>query len=190
MFKEIVELVNNSVTNANAVFTEAEVGDSFITVNSESIKNVCEVLKGSEFDFNVLQVITGCDFPETNEIEVSYIIASFTKNHELILKVRVSRDENTKVDSVSGVWKAANFQERECFDMLGVEFNGHPDHRRILCPDDWKGFPLRKDYKPEEEYHGMTINPENKMNNELMKFSAEHKDIKGGVTSHSTFKGN
>ena len=83
-----------------------------------------------------------------------------SKNTELILKVRLPRgDENNlpKVDSVCSVWKAANFQERECYDMMGVEFNNHPDLRRILCPEDWEGYPLRKDYEEPDYYRGVPV---------------------------------
>jgi len=162
MFDKLAELINSKVNGASAEALIADKGDSSIKVNSEKILEVCEFLKGAdEFQFNVLQVISGVDYPDAGEVEVNYILASFVKNLELILKTRVSR-ENPSLHSVVSVWSAANFQERECFDMLGVHFIGHPDLRRILTPDDWEGHPLRKDYVTPEKYHDLVINPPEK----------------------------
>ena len=186
MHSQWADYINQKVEGANATVNEAEIGDSSITINSEKTLQVCEALYSGEHEFNVLQVITGCDYPEDNEIEVSYIIASFIHNTELILKIRLPRgDENNipSVASVCSVWKAANFQERECYDMIGVNFEGHPDLRRILCPEDWKGYPLRKDYVVEETYRGMEVNPVAKLNIGEREFGAKHAHIKGASTS-------
>ena len=163
MFDKVLGLINDRVPHAQANLEKREAGNDVVYVESNAIELVCKVLRDSELDFNVLHVITGCDYED--RIEVSYIINSFTKNYadELILKVKLPRD-NPSVDSVYKVYKSAEWQERECYDMLGVTFNNHPDLRRILCPEDWEGFPLRKDYKPAEKYLHMTINPEEKMN--------------------------
>ena len=72
-----------------------------------------------------------------------------------MLKVDLPRD-NPRVPTLAGVWKVANWQEREVFDLLGVIFEGHSDLRRIMLPEDWVGYPLRKDYVEEEEYHGIS----------------------------------
>ena len=82
--------------------------------------------------------------------EVVYHLYSISKNHRLRIKVSVE-ERDCVVDSVVSVWKAANWQEREIYDLLGIEFRGHPDLRRILMSDDWEGHPLRKDY-PLEGY--------------------------------------
>lgn len=169
MLKEIAEYLNQNVEGcqANAV-DEVEVGDGHVWVSAEKIFDVCQALAQKEpFDFNVLQVISGVDFPEKDKIEVNYMLASFTNNSDFILKTDVPRGDGKtlpKLDSVCDIWGAANFQERECFDMLGVEFEGHPDHRRILCPDDWEGHPLRKDYVVQEKYRDMVVNPPEKIN--------------------------
>lgn len=174
MHEELVAHLGRKVPEAQAVFEKREAGDSVIFVNPQSLAKVCQILKDDpSYQFNVLQVITGCDYPP-ERIEVSYILASYVKNLELILKVKLPRD-NPKVGTVSHVWKAANFQERECFDMVGVTFEGHPDHRRILCPDDWEGFPLRKDYVAAKSYRGMEIYPVEKLNFPDREFAEKQK---------------
>ncbi|MBP9681216.1 MAG: NADH-quinone oxidoreductase subunit C [Bacteriovorax sp.] len=167
MHNQIIEFLNKTVSASKAVLNLAvTVGDKTITVEAESILEVCQHLKSSsDFDFNVLQVITGTDY--TDRLELSYILASFTKNLEVILKVKLPRgDKNNlpKIQSVTSVWSAANFQERETFDMIGVDFTGHPDLRRILCPYDWDGHPLRRDYIVQEKYLDMVVNPPEKNN--------------------------
>ncbi len=180
MLDSVVNVLK-SVSGANPELVKKEAGDSYVYVAPESILESCKALySNSETDFHVLQVITGCDFPKkeaTDEcpaqeerIEVSYILTSYRKKHDLILKVKLDRN-NPEVDSVCEIWKSADFQERECFDMVGVKFRNHPDLRRILCPEDWEGFPLRKDYQVQKEWHGMEVNPENKMNNEDRAFA-------------------
>ena len=182
MHNDLANEINSAVSGANATANIAEFGDSSISVSSEYIFKVCEALKST--GFNVLQVISGVDYPpaegETTGgyIEINYILADFHGNRELIVKTNVERgpaEKLGKIDSVYNVWRAADWQERECYDMLGVEFNNHPDFRRILCPDDWEGFPLRKDYVPAEKYRDMVINPEDKMNFYDREFFAKQK---------------
>ncbi len=166
MHNEIVSHLNSAVPGCNATAVIAEVGDSSIFVDSTHILKVCEDLASGDWEMHTLQVITGTDYED--RIEVSYVLCSFTKNNELILKVKLPKaDPNAvpEIDSVCSVWKAADWQERECYDMVGVIFKNHPNLRRILCPEDWEGWPLRKDYVVAEEYHGMKINPEHKVNN-------------------------
>lgn len=178
MHNELVQLINEKVPSANATAVIAEVGDSSIFVEANSIKEVCELLKSSEeYEFNVLQVITGCDYED--RIEVSYVIASFTKNLELILKVKVERGTNdnlSEIPSVTSVWSSANWQERECYDLIGVNFVGHPKLERILCCYDWEGHPLRKDYVAQKEYHGMEVYPEHKINTDDHMFATRFKE--------------
>jgi NADH-quinone oxidoreductase subunit C len=198
MHNQIAEKLNSLVSGSNAVVNTATVGDSSITVEAEKILEVCKALKSE--GFNVLQVITGTDYAD--RIELTYILADYTKNLELLLKVKLprgngqgnNRDTLPKINSVVSVWSAANFQERETYDMIGVNFVGHPDHRRILTPDDWQGYPLRKDYVVQETYLDMVVNPPGKINTEdhffgkklkeqigdPKKVSASWKDSSGG----------
>ena len=186
MHSELIDFINREIPQAKASHHQAEVGDDYLYIERDSNFEVLKLLRDSQdWQFNVLQVITGCDFED--RIEVSYIIASFIKNHEVIIKVKLpkeSPDFVPTIQTVTGLWSAANFQERECYDMVGVRFEGHPDHRRILCPDDWEGFPLRKDYVVQEKYLHMTVNPPEKINTDdhffgdrLKRQSAEPKKV-------------
>ena len=109
--------------------------------------------------FECLSNETGVDYPKREEIEVVYHLFSYTLRHALTLKVGLARD-NPRVATVSAVWRAAIWQEREIFDLLGVDFDGHPDLRRVLLPEDWVGHPLRKDYVEPETYHGISTKRE------------------------------
>ncbi len=170
MHNQIAETLNKAVPGCNAVANIATVGDSSVTVDAKYILEVCRTVKNcSNHEFHVLQAITGTDYLASGELEIAYILASYTKNLELILKTRLPRgDKNNlpKINSVVSVWSSANFQERECYDLLGVDFVGHPDLRRILCSDGWDGHPLRKDYVAAETFQGMVINPAHKVNTE------------------------
>ena len=77
-------------------------------------------------------------------------------NHKLAVKVKCARDGGS-IPSVACVWHTANWHEREAYDMFGMLFTGHPELKRILCPDDWVGYPLRKDYKVQDQYHGIKV---------------------------------
>jgi NADH-quinone oxidoreductase subunit C len=111
--------------------------------------------------FDSLSCITGIDNgPEANTMELLYVLCSIPYGHKITLKVVFDRNaglELPKVNTVSNVWHSANWDEREIFDLLGIEFINHPDMRRILMPDDWEGYPLRKDYEHQETYHGITV---------------------------------
>lgn len=186
MLNEICELIKTEIPQANPQVLTAEVGDSSILVEADHIFMVCELLRDNQkYPFNALQVISGVDY--TEYFEVNYMLANFDVNapHNLILKVRVKDRVNPEVDSVVKVWAAANWQERECYDMLGITFRNHPDHRRILCPDDWEGFPLRKDYMPPKMYNEMEIYPDHKMNLEDREFIIRQKEIRSSQEAAS-----
>jgi len=117
-------------------------------VKREHIVAVCAYLKSTpEASFDFLADICGVDRGPEEEprFEVNYHLFSTTKHHRLRLKVLLS-DEDPHVSTVTGVWRTANWHERETFDLFGVVFDGHPDLRRILLPDDWQGYALRKDF--------------------------------------------
>lgn len=123
-------------------------GETTIVVSREEIVTVCTFLKTAPgFEFNFLADVCGFDRgPEEDpRFEVNYHLFSTTRHHRVRLKVILSEDD-PHVPTVSGVWRTADWHERETFDLFGVIFDGHPDLRRILLPDDWQGHALRKDF--------------------------------------------
>ena len=117
-----------------------------VRVFKDRLVEVCTFLRdtpGLEFDF--LTDLTAVDYPtRPRRFDVVLHLYSITQNH--LLRVKAAVAENETIGSVVPVWKTANWLERETYDMFGVVFEGHPDLRRILLPEDWEGFPLRKDY--------------------------------------------
>ena len=123
-------------------------GETTVVVPREHLVGVCSFLKGSaETRFDFLADICGADRgPEEDpRFEVNYHLFSTTKHHRIRLKVVLS-ETDVHVPTVTTVWRTANWHERETFDLFGVIFDGHPDMRRILLPDDWQGHALRKDF--------------------------------------------
>ena len=107
--------------------------------------------KDAKLQYNLLSAATCVDrFPHEPRFELNYQLVSIPRREKVRLKVRVSGNDPV-VDSLVPVWPGANWLEREIFDLFGIRFNGHPDLRRILLPDDWEGYPLRRDY-PVEGY--------------------------------------
>jgi NADH-quinone oxidoreductase subunit C len=117
-----------------------------ITVARGGLLGVCEFLKSEEGGgYTLLTDETAVDYPKREKrFEIIYHLYSFTRNDRLRLKVLVGESE--KVPSVAGIWPTANWLEREIYDMFGVQYEGHPDLKRILLPDGWTGHPLRKDH--------------------------------------------
>jgi NADH-quinone oxidoreductase subunit C len=101
-----------------------------------------------------LRCLTGVDYAADGRLAVVYNLWSFQHRHDLAVKVHIGRDDAV-VPSVTHLWRAADWHEREAFDLVGIRFTGHPDLRRILLADDWNGHPLRKDYVFPREYHGI-----------------------------------
>jgi len=118
-----------------------------VFVERDAVPAVARALRDRpEFAFAFLADITAVDFwPREPRFELVYILVSPTQRHRLRLKVRL-RGEDAHVATVSSVWPAANWLEREVWDLFGIAFDGHPDPRRLLMPEDWQGHPLRKDY--------------------------------------------
>ena len=113
----------------------------------EAMPEIARALRDRpELAFSFLAEITAVDFwPTEPRFELVYILVSIAHRHRIRVKVRLRADE-ARVATMTGVWPAANWLEREVWDLFGIEFDGHPDPRRLLMPEDWDGFPLRKDY--------------------------------------------
>ena len=162
-----------SITGANL-----ENVDPWIEVSVDGLIAVAQYLRDEpSLAFDYLNCISGVDYLHTDakkaakvdwepHIEVVYHLFSVKHKHSLVLKVHVPRwqgaiepgaaaGELPEVPSVAEVWSTADWHEREVYDLMGVRFTGHPNLRRILCPEDWVGHPLRKDYEMPLEYHGI-----------------------------------
>jgi NADH-quinone oxidoreductase subunit C len=123
-------------------------GETTIFVPRDHVVAVCSFLKSTPaLEFNFLSDICGFDRGPEEEprFEVNYHLFSTTKFHRLRLKVLLNEDD-AHLQSVTGIWRTANWHERETYDLFGVIFDNHPDLRRILLPDDWQGHALRKDF--------------------------------------------
>ncbi len=147
--------------------------DPWIEVAPDALPAVAEYLKTEpDLKFDMLNCISGVDYFEPDakkaaklpwqpHIEVVYHLSSITHKHTLVLKVILPRWKDDQpgqlpeVPSVASIWRTADWHEREVYDLSGVWFRDHPDLRRILCPEDWEGHPLRRDYEMPLEYHGI-----------------------------------
>jgi NADH-quinone oxidoreductase subunit C len=125
-------------------------GELTLLVPPEHLRALAGFLASeSDLSYNFLSCITAVDrFPIEPRYELNYHLMSMSRRDSLGLRVRFSGDA-PEVDSVVSVWPTANWHEREIFDLFGIRFEGHPDLRRMLMPDDWEGYPLRKDYPVE-----------------------------------------
>jgi NADH-quinone oxidoreductase subunit C len=139
---------------------ELSARDPFLVVDAEAIVDLCRFLRDEpELRFDALSNESGVDYKGEGWIEVVYHLFSYPHRHKIVLKVRTPRDAAV-IPTVEGVWKAANWLEREIYDLLGVTFSGHTDLRRLLMPEDWVGYPLRKDFVEPAEYHGISTRRE------------------------------
>ena len=163
-FEEIKDLLVQKF-GQEVILSEENTGrQPALLIRPESIREVCLELRDNEntyFDF--LSCLSGVDYGiEENMFGVVYHLASIPYKTQLTLKVKKYHDRTQEslpsFPTVSSVWRTADWHEREAYDLLGIFFEGHPDLRRILLPDDWEGYPLRKDYQAQEYYHGIKVN--------------------------------
>jgi NADH-quinone oxidoreductase subunit C len=154
----IYERLSSLVGDAVSDFTPTDKGikDAFCKVKADRWLEVAKALRDDvELGFDFLQCVTAVDWPKRDVIEVVYHLYSYPKRHAFVVKADLPRTQPL-IPSVAGLWIAAEWNEREQFDLLGVGFTGHPDLRRVLMPDDWVGYPMRKDYKESPAYRGMS----------------------------------
>lgn len=158
---------------ANIKTKSAEAIDPFVVVDPADLVEVCQFIRDDpSLKMEFLHDISGVDYLEIDpkkvakagfepHLEVVYHLQSFTHRHRFTVKVVLPRWKNDQVGqlpavpTLTGLWASANWHEREVFDLVGVEFTGHPQLTRILLSEDWEGHPLRKDYEFPLEYHGI-----------------------------------
>lgn len=154
-FSQLVDIVKGISLEST---TDEKSSPKAILIPAQDLIKVCiELNQNPETYFDMLSCVTGIDNGvQANTMEVVYNLYSIPFNTHLMLKVVLPR-ENPVIDSVTSIWRTADWHEREAFDMLGIKFTGHPDLRRILLPADWEGFPLRKDYHHQEYYRNVKV---------------------------------
>jgi NADH-quinone oxidoreductase subunit C len=123
-----------------------EANGNTVAIKEEFVLKAATFLKNTAgLDFNYLNYLTATDYQ--TYFEVIYDLVSLEHNHKLVLKVKLTNREKPELASVTGVWKGADFQEREIFDLFGINFTGHPNLKRIFLWEGFQGYPLRKDFK-------------------------------------------
>lgn len=140
MSEQTEKLIRDSFPDA-VIETTDVFGTLNVKIVPTSLVPICELLRDQGFDY--LADITAIDWQD--RIEVVYQLTALERNERLALRVDLNRDK-PEIDTLTAIWRGADFQEREVFDLMGVVFTGHPNLRRILTPEDWEGYPLRKDY--------------------------------------------
>jgi NADH-quinone oxidoreductase subunit C len=156
-FDQLFELVNKNCCDGVATRDDNS-SPKAIIIFPKDLLAAAQFLYGSpDCYFDMLSCVTGIDNGvEANTMEVAYNLYSIPFNHHLALRVVLPR-QNPEIETVSHIWKTADWHEREIFDLYGIRFLNHPDLRRILLPADWEGHPLRKDYKHQEYYRNIKV---------------------------------
>jgi len=157
MFEKIFAVVSSVARQLTPVVDENATPRA-IKIHADDLLGVCNALyRNPETYFDMLSCITGIDNgPAAGTLDVAYNLYSIPFNLHLMLKISLPRDA-AEVESVTSIWRTANWHERELYDMFGVNVKNHPDLRRILLPADWEGHPLRKDYKAQEYYKNIKL---------------------------------
>lgn len=156
--EEIFQLLKDNFPESNLELKADQPTEPVLLVSPNEIDKISVFLHDNqELQFDSLVLLSGVDEVKANLLSVYYHIESTSIKHKIVLKVVTDRS-NPEVNSVTSVWKGADWHEREAYDMYGIKFTNHPDLRRILMPYDWEaGYPLRKDYENPEFYQGMKV---------------------------------
>ena len=151
-FEEIVALLDTKASGKASVIE----GKTVISVSPENWSEISSLLKNeSKLNFDYLMCISAYDKGDNKVYGAAYNFYSTVNNH--YLEVRVEAEDDISIPSVAGLWKTADWHEREAYDMMGLKFEGHPNLKRILLSEDWEGYPLRKNYKEPDYYHGVPV---------------------------------
>lgn len=155
--EEIIEVIRPAC-RATAPVIDEQASPRAVKIHPDDILTVCQVLYSNPVTyFDMLSCLTGLDNgPQAGTMEVIYNLYSIPFHLHLMLKATLPREQPV-IDSVTSVWRTADWHEREAYDMYGITFRNHPDLRRILMPADWDGHPLRKDYQHQEYYRGIKV---------------------------------
>jgi NADH-quinone oxidoreductase subunit C len=152
--QEIAALLTEKFSS-QVLESKTDVINPWSAIETSAVLDVCRFMRSDErLSMDHLELLGGADYKD--RLEVVYVIYSMKHHHRYTLKCRLPR-EAPKLHTVEAIWAVANWHEREAFDMFGIVFEGNSDMRRILCPDDWEGYPLRKDYKPPKTYRDMPV---------------------------------
>jgi NADH-quinone oxidoreductase subunit C len=152
--QDIAALVT-TIFGARILESKPDAINPWSAIEPSAILEVCRFFRFDDrLNVEHLELLGGADYKD--RIEVVYVLYSLKHHHRYTLKCRLPR-ENPVIHTVESVWAVANWHEREAYDMFGIVFEGHSDLRRILCPDDWDGYPLRKDYQSPKSYRDMPV---------------------------------
>ena len=151
-FEEIVTILDTIASGKVSVIE----GKDVILISTKNWSEISFALKNeSKLNFDYLMCISSYDKGGSKVYGAAYNFYSTVNNH--YLEVRVEVEDGTSIPSVVGLWKTADWHEREAHDMMGLKFEGHPNLKRILLSEDWEGYPLRKNYKEPDYYHGVPV---------------------------------
>ena len=154
-----IEEIKITLTNkfSSSIIENEELSDKQIEVEGSKWLEIATFMRDDpNLSFDQLECITGVDTGEDATLQSRYNLHSMEYRHKV--EVVINHDKkNPKVPSIEQVWRIGDWFERETYDMFGISYEGHRDLRRILCPDDWEGWPLRKDYEGQESYHGIVV---------------------------------
>ncbi len=143
--KEIIESLQRKFS-ASILDVSAQFGDDTLLIDKAALLDLVQFLKAKPYEFSMLLDLTCVDYPDKDDrFEMVYHFLSLSQNLRIRVKAGVSETDLT-IDSLAGIWKNANWLEREIFDMFGISFNNHPDMRRLFMYAGFEGHPLRKDY--------------------------------------------